>query len=125
MCAAVQDLIHGAEPEVIEGYLRGVTEKDPSADEVDTLTFETLLAAHIHFEILRDIFGINGRQPAAPVESHIPHARQLAAVADAVRASVGLRRYVVQEEHDQWCQWDVETLSINFEASETFRAMKL
>jgi len=97
VCGAVQDLVHVAEAELIEAYLRGVTGRDPSADEVDALLFEARLARHIHFEILRDIFMINGDATPKPAGSFIPHARQLAAVTDAVRASPGLRRYALRE----------------------------
>ena len=119
VCGAVQDLVHVAEPEFIEGYLRGVTGRDPLADEVDALLFEARLAKHIHFDILRDIFMINGDEKAELPGSSIPHARLLAAVADAVRASAGLRRYVVREcEDETWCWWDAETLSKQLEANQ-------
>jgi hypothetical protein len=120
VCGAVQDLIHVPEPELIEGYLRGVTGRDPSADEVDALLFEARLAHHIHFDILRGIFMINGGQAAAELPgSFIPHARRLAAVANSVRASAGLRRYVVRRESEdqKWCWWGAETLSKQLEAN--------
>ena len=96
VCGAVQDLANNTDLEFIEGYLRGVTGRDPSADEVDALCFEARLANNIHFDVLRCIFMINGDCVAAdPPGSFIPHARRLAAVADAVRASPGLRRHAI------------------------------
>lgn len=121
VCGAVQDLAFTPEPEMIEAYLRGVAGRDPSAEEVAALLFEARLANHIHFEVLRGVFMINGNRgstpPAEPAGVFVEHARELAAVADAVRGSAKLRRRVLDIKAQAWCYWDAEALAREVEAS--------
>jgi hypothetical protein len=97
---AVQDLAFRCDDlGVMQEYLQEMLGRAPTTDEVEELAFESMIAYHIHFYVLREVTiyaeGKTLAEITVMLDSFLDHARSLADVVDVIRACPALRQAVV------------------------------
>jgi len=93
--SAVQDLVLVADRPVVAFYLRSMCDgKEPSEKEVDALWLEALIAKHIHFYILRDMFMVQKsfEELSRIMDGLIEHATRFSSFAEKLRGDMVLAK---------------------------------
>mmetsp|Transcript_10601 Transcript_10601/g.20498 ORF Transcript_10601/g.20498 Transcript_10601/m.20498 type:complete len:374 (+) Transcript_10601:65-1186(+) len=103
---AVHDLAFSCDDlGVMQDYLQEMLGRAPTTDEVEELAFESIIAYHIHFYVLREVIwtkslphpeGKSLAEITVMLDSYLDHARSLAEVVAVIRACQALRHAVVE-----------------------------
>ncbi|CAE8676160.1 unnamed protein product [Polarella glacialis] len=81
--SAVQDLVHVTHKPLMAAYLEAMTGDKPSEAEADRLLLEAKIAEHVHFFVIRSLFGYDD-QPGN-IDELIEHSRVFATFATKLR----------------------------------------